>query len=309
MTLDGLLSQGIAAAKAGQREQARDLLMQAIELDERNEKVWLWLSGVVDTDEDRCVCLENVLALNPDNAWARRGLERLLPGLGPQTSPTPQVQAAPASSRPFEPATVEPPPPAVAQPERPPRARQRAQEMEEPRGFERLRDTRRKRLKPALILLASILVPTILLLSLAFIPITWRAAINETIGFPLLGVVSVERAQMGRDGRIVVKAAGPSSEFRKSHYLQVSDGETVVIQYTVEVRQGKVTLSLDRDDLDILDEDFWAEGVSDIMPWSDRVETSQTQTVRVKISRSGRYRVWMSLWKFEGQIDLQWQIE
>ena len=78
-----LLQQGIALAKAGQREEARSILMQVVEQDERNESAWLWLSGVVDSDDDKAVALENVLALNPDNEWARRGLQMLgrpLPG-------------------------------------------------------------------------------------------------------------------------------------------------------------------------------------------------------------------------------------
>ena len=78
-----LLQQGIAYANAGRREEARDILLQVVELDEQNESAWLWLSGVVDSDDDKAVALENVLALNPSNEWARRGLEilgRPLPG-------------------------------------------------------------------------------------------------------------------------------------------------------------------------------------------------------------------------------------
>ena len=69
-----LLQQGIALAKAGRREEARALLLQVIDLDERNETAWLWISGVVDNDEDRGIALENVLQINPNNAWAKRGL-------------------------------------------------------------------------------------------------------------------------------------------------------------------------------------------------------------------------------------------
>ena len=72
-----LLQQGIALAKAGQREEARNILMQVVELDEQNESAWLWLSGVVDSDDDKAVALENVLALNPNNEWAKRGLKLL----------------------------------------------------------------------------------------------------------------------------------------------------------------------------------------------------------------------------------------
>ncbi len=72
-----LLRQGIAAARAGQREKARALLMRVVEQDEENVTAWLWLSGVVDSLDDREVCLENVLTLDPDNDLARNGLTLL----------------------------------------------------------------------------------------------------------------------------------------------------------------------------------------------------------------------------------------
>ena len=68
---------GIAAAKDGRRDEARALLMRVVEVNEGSEQAWLWLSGVVDADEDRLVCLENVLTLNPDNVQARAGLKWL----------------------------------------------------------------------------------------------------------------------------------------------------------------------------------------------------------------------------------------
>jgi tetratricopeptide (TPR) repeat protein len=71
------LRDGIAAAKAGRRDEARELLMRVVKVHERSEQAWLWLSGVVDTDEDRLICLENVLALNPDNVQAKAGLKWL----------------------------------------------------------------------------------------------------------------------------------------------------------------------------------------------------------------------------------------
>jgi len=76
MTIDDLLKQGIAALNAGQKAEARNLLLQVIQQDERNEMGWLWLSGAVETDEDRRICLENVVAINPNNSIAQRGLER-----------------------------------------------------------------------------------------------------------------------------------------------------------------------------------------------------------------------------------------
>lgn len=75
--LQALLRSGIAAAKAGQREQARQTLLRVIELDEASIAAWLWLSTVLDDREERRICLENALVLDPDNAHARAGLLRL----------------------------------------------------------------------------------------------------------------------------------------------------------------------------------------------------------------------------------------
>jgi tetratricopeptide (TPR) repeat protein len=69
-----LLQQGIAASKAGQRGEAHRILLQVIELDPDNEGAWLWLSGVLDSIEERRYCLEQVLKLDPGNAHARAGL-------------------------------------------------------------------------------------------------------------------------------------------------------------------------------------------------------------------------------------------
>lgn len=77
MAIDNLLKQGIAALKAGRKAEACKLLMQVVKEDKHNEIAWLWLSGAVDTDRDRCICLEKVLAINPYNELAKRGLVSL----------------------------------------------------------------------------------------------------------------------------------------------------------------------------------------------------------------------------------------
>jgi tetratricopeptide (TPR) repeat protein len=72
-----LLKRGVVAAKAGRMEEARQVLLRVIEMDARNEQAWLWLSGVIESYQDRRVCLENVLAINPNNGHARSGLHWL----------------------------------------------------------------------------------------------------------------------------------------------------------------------------------------------------------------------------------------
>jgi tetratricopeptide (TPR) repeat protein len=83
-----LVRQGIAAAKAGQKDEAQQMLLQAVELDELNEQAWLWLSGLVETQEEKRICLENVLAINPDNKHAQAGLQWLQRNAPPQPPPS-----------------------------------------------------------------------------------------------------------------------------------------------------------------------------------------------------------------------------
>jgi len=88
-THDDLLQQGIAAARAGRRDEARTLLMQLVEVDERNEQAWLWLAGVITDPHDMRICLDNVLDLNPDNVQAQQGLAWINERYG--APPAPQV--------------------------------------------------------------------------------------------------------------------------------------------------------------------------------------------------------------------------
>ena len=110
------LQQGIAAAKAGNDEQARELLLKVVDVDEHNEQAWVWLSGVVDSDEDREICLENVLTVNPDNHLAQAGLAYLRSRQATAAPPPKQVQPRakptppPQPPAPPTPPTIEPAP-------------------------------------------------------------------------------------------------------------------------------------------------------------------------------------------------------
>ncbi len=86
---NNLLFQGIAALKAGQKAQACELLKQSVQQDERNEKAWLWLSGAVDTSEERLFCMAKILSINPNSSVAKYGLQLLTSSsddLGPDAS-------------------------------------------------------------------------------------------------------------------------------------------------------------------------------------------------------------------------------
>jgi hypothetical protein len=71
------LQQAIALIKAGDRQQGGELLAEILRADPDVELAWLWRSGVVQDDEERAYCLQQVLALNPDNEVAKKGLAML----------------------------------------------------------------------------------------------------------------------------------------------------------------------------------------------------------------------------------------
>lgn len=77
MELSDLLNRGIAAARTGHREQARQLLAQVVRTDPRHEYGWLWLSTVVDDFNQTLDCLERVLTINPANSQAAERIETL----------------------------------------------------------------------------------------------------------------------------------------------------------------------------------------------------------------------------------------
>jgi hypothetical protein len=75
--VDGMVREGITAYRSGRKEEARTLLLRAVEIDQYNEQAWLWLSAVVETPEEQRTCLENVLTINPANDRARQGIALL----------------------------------------------------------------------------------------------------------------------------------------------------------------------------------------------------------------------------------------
>ena len=103
------LTDGIAAAQDGKRAEARDLLLRVVQIDEENGEAWLWLSRVVTTLEDREVCFENVLALDPENEAAQRGLAEVraqieaTPEIEPESAlPHLEVEPAPETKIAFD---------------------------------------------------------------------------------------------------------------------------------------------------------------------------------------------------------------
>ncbi len=71
------LEAGIAAARAGAKDQARACFLRVLQADPRNETAWLWLSGVMPTTEEALRCVEHLLAINPNHARAKEAQELL----------------------------------------------------------------------------------------------------------------------------------------------------------------------------------------------------------------------------------------
>lgn len=81
------LQAGIAAAQAGQEEEARHRLLDVVEQDQTNETAWYWLYQVSERADDKRICLENLILLNPNNQWAKQQLLNHLDIAAPNAKP------------------------------------------------------------------------------------------------------------------------------------------------------------------------------------------------------------------------------
>lgn len=73
------LNQAITTIKAGDKQTGKQLLIEILKVEPRNENAWLWMTQVVSEKEERVKCLERVLKINPNNEVAQKGLARLKP--------------------------------------------------------------------------------------------------------------------------------------------------------------------------------------------------------------------------------------
>ncbi|MBN1582238.1 MAG: hypothetical protein JXA89_16150 [Anaerolineae bacterium] len=87
MSEASFLHHAITAVRAGRKAEARKILDRILQDNPDHEQAWLWMSAVVETKQERVRCLEQVLAINPNNATARKGLVDLGGNTG---APTPE---------------------------------------------------------------------------------------------------------------------------------------------------------------------------------------------------------------------------
>lgn len=84
MTFTRLMRLGQVAHSEGDKRSAHGYWQKAAMLEPDNEQVWTALMWVIDNDEDRKVCLKNIITINPDNLQAQQMLDDLVGETQPQ---------------------------------------------------------------------------------------------------------------------------------------------------------------------------------------------------------------------------------
>ena len=67
-----LLQQAVQLAQAGQKAEARQLLLQFLQTEPNNETAWLWLASVAADQTEYQRALNEVLRINPGNQRAQQ---------------------------------------------------------------------------------------------------------------------------------------------------------------------------------------------------------------------------------------------
>jgi hypothetical protein len=91
---DRILQLGIAAAREGDHQEARELFRLITRQEPENSQAWLWLAGVAESADERRAALERVVAIDPSNEMARKSLQVM--GSTPSASSTSSTPTTPA---------------------------------------------------------------------------------------------------------------------------------------------------------------------------------------------------------------------
>ena len=78
MREDTLLQQAMSAMRAGHELTARDIFLEVVEINPRNETAWMWLTGLLDDLDDCIYACQQVLEINPRNVHVNQYLSQLL---------------------------------------------------------------------------------------------------------------------------------------------------------------------------------------------------------------------------------------
>ncbi len=70
--VEGMVRQGIAALKAGDRERAWNLLASAIKQDHQSQSAWYHMASATTNPQEQRTCYMRVVAIDPNNEFGRR---------------------------------------------------------------------------------------------------------------------------------------------------------------------------------------------------------------------------------------------
>lgn len=101
------LATAIQQIKAGNQHDGRQLLVDLLRRNPKNEAAWMWLASVVEEADQKRDCLERTLAINPDNENARLQLD-LLQHISAHPDIHSEIEQFPSTSKPTSLPTREP---------------------------------------------------------------------------------------------------------------------------------------------------------------------------------------------------------
>jgi len=76
--MNDLFQQGIAAYKAGKRDEARKIFIVLVKQTPNDERTWEKMHDVSNNDQERIHCLKQILRINPNNEKAKKLLGTIL---------------------------------------------------------------------------------------------------------------------------------------------------------------------------------------------------------------------------------------
>jgi tetratricopeptide (TPR) repeat protein len=74
MAQEKMYKAALEAIDQGQTARARDLFTRLLRADSSKAEYWLWMSTLVESEQERIYCLESALRVDPTNEAAKRGL-------------------------------------------------------------------------------------------------------------------------------------------------------------------------------------------------------------------------------------------
>ena len=81
------INSGISAYKSNNKKLATEIFIDLVKENPKNEKAWLWLAACVSKTEEKIVCLNNAISINPKNIDAKNAVAKLEKEVAEQKTP------------------------------------------------------------------------------------------------------------------------------------------------------------------------------------------------------------------------------